>query len=166
MLHTYYSMPAGGRDVPIFHIHGEARKPDSVILGHYYYGNLLFRYDDYLTRRAPGGLYRVGKDGMTVMSWLDYFILGDVYCLGFGFDTAEIDLWWLLCRKKRERAPHGALYFIEPDRKGSETKHGLLRAYHAQSVSLGVSDPDNDGYKAFYEKAVAEIGRRMAEERP
>ena len=99
-------------------------------------------------------------------SWIFDFFTEDMYILGLNLDACEIDLWWLLCRKKRERAPHGALYFIEPDRKGSETKHGLLRAYHAQSVSLGVSDPDNDGYKAFYEKAVAEIGRRMAEERP
>ena len=162
MLHTYYAMPAGDRAVPIFHIHGEARKPDSVILGHYYYGNLLFCYDDYLTRRAPGGKYSVGRGGLTVHSWLDYFILGDVYALGFGFDTAEMDLWWLLCRKKRERAAHGDLYFIEPDRKAAETKHALLRAYDARCVTLGVSDPDNDGYKLFYEKAVGEIGRRLA----
>lgn len=165
MLHTYYDLPApGGRRVPLFHIHGEARKPDSVILGHYYYGNLLFSYDDYLTRRAPGGQYRVGKGGLTVHSWLDYFILGDVYCLGFGFDTAEMDLWWLLCRKKRERADHGELYFIEPDRKSVDTKHALLRAYDAQCVTLGMADLDNDGYKAFYERAVAEIGRRVTEE--
>ena len=86
----------------IFHIHGEALKPDSVILGHYFYGTLLFSYDNYLTRRAPQQCYRM--EGGHLLSWLDYFILGDVYTLGFGFDTAEIDLWWLLCRKKRERA--------------------------------------------------------------
>ena len=165
MLHTYYSLPTPTGPTPVFHIHGEARKPDTVILGHYYYGNLLFRYDDYLTRRAPVGQYRVGKDGLTVQSWLDYFILGDVYVLGFGFDTAEIDLWWLLCRKKRERAGHGALYFIEPDKKGAETKHGLLRAYHAQSVTLGMADLNNEDYKQFYEKAVEEIGCRLAEGR-
>ena len=164
MLHTYYELPTPTGPTPVFHIHGEARKPDTVILGHYYYGNLLFRYDDYLTRRAPGGLYRMGKEGMTALSWLDYFILGDVYCLGFGFDTAEMDLWWLLCRKKRERAAHGALYFIEPDRKSAETKHALLRAYDAQCVTMGMADLDNDGYKRFYEKAVAEIGRRLEQE--
>ena len=166
MLHTYYALPAPNGPIPVFHIHGEARKPDSVILGHYYYGNLLFCYDDYLTRRAPGGMYRVGLGGLTVHSWLDYFILGDVYVLGFGFDTSEMDLWWLLCRKKRERAAHGGLYFIEPDRKSAETKHALLRAYNAQCVSLGVSDPDNEGYRRFYEKAVAEIGRRLEQETP
>ncbi len=161
MLHTYYALPTARGEVPVFHVHGEARKPDSVILGHYFYGNLLFRYDDYLTRRAPDGKFRMGPDGLTVDSWLDYFILGDVYCLGFGFDTSEIDLWWLLCRKKRERAHHGELYFIEPDRKTAETKHALLRAYRAKCVTLGMSDLDNEGYRLFYEKAVAEIGKRV-----
>lgn len=163
MLHSYYAIPTPRGEVPLFHVHGEARKPESVILGHYYYGNLLFRYDDYLTRRAPGNQYKIGKDGLTVDSWLDYFILGDVYVLGFGFDTAEIDLWWLLCRKKRERASHGALYFIEPDRKSAETKHALLQAYNVQYDSLGVSEPDAAGYQQFYEKAVAEIGCRLGE---
>ena len=163
MLHTYYELPTPRGCVPLFHVHGEARKPDSVILGHYYYGNLLFRYDDYLTRRAPDRQFPTGRGGrgMPVLSWLDYFILGDVYSLGFGFDTAEMDLWWLLCRKKRERAAHGELYFLEPERQNAETKHALLRAYDARCVSFGMADLDNNGYKLFYERAVEELGRRL-----
>jgi hypothetical protein len=166
MLSTYYDLPVedGRRRVPLFHIHGEARKPDSVILGHYFYGTLLFSYDDYLTRYAPKRQYRVGRDprGMEAMSWLDYFILGDVYSLGFGFDTAEMDLWWLLCRKKRERAAHGEVYVFEPSRRTHETKRGLLRAYDAQCIDLGYAELDNDGYREFYQVAVEEIGRRVS----
>ncbi|MBQ9933337.1 MAG: hypothetical protein IJO69_05825 [Ruminiclostridium sp.] len=157
MLHTYYDLPLGERTVPLFHIHGEARKPNSVILGHYYYGSLLFRYDQYLTRRAPGEKYRTGKhpEGLPVLSWLDYFILGDVYCLGFGFDPSEMDMWWLLCRKKYEQAAHGSLYFLEPDRRSAETKIALLKAYHARHVSFGVREPKTtEDYRGFYETAV------------
>ena len=77
--------------------------PNTVILGHYYYGNLLFCCDEYLTHRAPEQRYPLwpGHEELEALSWLDYFILGDVYSLGFGFDTSEMDLWWLLCRKKR-----------------------------------------------------------------
>ncbi|MCF0123983.1 MAG: hypothetical protein HUJ67_07700 [Ruminiclostridium sp.] len=164
MLHTYYSMPTDRGEVPLFHVHGEARKPESVILGHYFYGNLLFRYDDYLTRQAPNCRYpaeEAGK-GRPVMSWLDYFILGDVYSLGFGFDTAEMDLWWLLCRKKRELAPHGDLFFFEPDRKATITKIALLQAYNARQLSLGFRELDPEGYRDFYETAVETIGRMVA----
>ena len=163
MLHTYYNLPVGERTLPLFHIHGEARLPDTVILGHYYYGNLLFCCDEYLTRRAPACRYPlwVGGGEMEALSWLDYFILGDVYSLGFGFDTSEIDLWWLLCRKKRERADHGKLYFFEPERKSALTKKALLEAYQAKCVTLGVSEPEGKDYRNFYEMAVREIGRRV-----
>ena len=163
MLHTYYSLPTPRGEVPLFHIHGEARKPDSVILGHYFYGNLLFCYDNYLTRRAPGCQYPTGSHpkGLPVMSWLDYFILGDVYCLGFGYDTAEMDLWWLLCRKKREAATHGDLYFLEPARRSAVTKIALLQAYNAKHLSLGMGEFRDADYRTFYEKAVQEIGRRL-----
>ena len=165
MLHTYYEFPMGERRLPLFHIHGEAQKPDSVILGHYYYGNLLFCYDDYLTQRAPKRRYRLPKGAMPVLSWLDYFILGDVYALGFGYDTAEMDLWWLLCRKKRELAPHGDLFFLEPARRSAETKQALLQAYQAKCLTLGMEELDNEGYRLFYERAVEEIGRRLGESR-
>ncbi|MDD7288826.1 MAG: hypothetical protein PUH00_03795 [Clostridiales bacterium] len=167
MLHTYYELPTGRGTVPLFHVHGEARKPDSVILGHYFYGNLLFCYDDYLTHRAPERHYRMGRhpQGMPVLSWLDYFILGDVYSLGFGFDTSEMDLWWLLCRKKRELAAHGELYFIEPARRSSETKIAMLRAYNARHLSLGMGELEGPEYQRFYEKAIQEIGRMVHERR-
>lgn len=161
MLHTYYDLPLKHGSTPLFHIHGEASKPDSVILGHYFYGTLLFSYDNYLTRRAPGQFYRLERGKAELLSWLDYFILGDVYTLGFGFDTAEIDLWWLLCRKKRERASHGELYFFEPERKIYETKRGLLEAYNVCCESLGTAEPDDEGYRLFYEQAIREIGRRL-----
>lgn len=167
MLHTYYALPTERGEVPLFHVHGEARKPDSVILGHYFYGNLLFCYDDYLTRCAPNCCYRIGKDprGMPVLSWLDYFILGDVYSLGFGFDTSEMDLWWLLCRKKRENAAHGDLYFIEPSRWLGETKIALLRAYDAKHISFGIREPAGADYRTFYEKAIQEMDRMFKEGR-
>lgn len=164
MLSTYYDLPAGnGRTVPLFHVHGEALKPDTVILGHYFYGNLLFRYDDYLTRYAPGQSYRDRMDdnGMEVLSWLDYFILGDVYSLGFGFDVSEMDLWWLLCRKKRERASHGSVLFFEPDRSTTETKNALLTTYGVERITLGARDLKSSEYQGFYERAVDEIVRRM-----
>lgn len=166
MLHTYYDLPLERGQVPLFHVHGEARVPNTVILGHYYYGKLLFSCDEYLTHRAPEQRYPLwpGQEEIRALSWLDYFILGDVYSLGFGFDTSEMDLWWLLCRKKRERAPHGGIWVFEPHRRSTETKRALLEAYQAHCVSLGVVDPKGQDYQGFYEAAVEEITRRLTED--
>ena len=68
-----------------------------------------------------------------------------------------------MCRKKRERAPHGDLWFFEPERKSAETKRALLEAYNAKCVSLGVKEPAAEDYRTFYEMAVREITRRMKE---
>ena len=41
LLSTYNQFTYAGISNKVWHIHGEARKTDSMVLGHYYYGNLL-----------------------------------------------------------------------------------------------------------------------------
>ena len=52
LLHTYNEVEYNGKTNNIWHIHGEARKPDSMIIGHYYYANLLYRYRSLLNNTA------------------------------------------------------------------------------------------------------------------
>ncbi|MBR1433065.1 AbiH family protein [Ruminococcus sp.] len=99
-LHTYNSVLYGGKERRIWHIHGEARKPDSMILGHYYYGNLTAKIKNESDRLDDA--YR--REGYKCKSWMDLFILGDVYIIGTALDVSEIDLWWLINRKARETA--------------------------------------------------------------
>ena len=80
LLHTYNSVTYNGVTNQIWHIHGEARKPDSMIIGHYYYGNILFKYKELLDKRRSK--YKYSQDHgeeFPIKSWLDAFILGDVY---------------------------------------------------------------------------------------
>ena len=39
---------------------------------------------------------------MECQGWLDYFLMGDVHAVGFGFDLSEFDIWWAIERKSRE----------------------------------------------------------------
>ena len=108
MLHSYYAFNSGDHENKIWHIHGEARKPDSIIIGHYYYGKLLGKIFSLLENRNNKQYKRqVEKKPPIIDSWVDSFIMGDVYVFGFGFDLSEMDLWWLLSRKKNEKAAHG-----------------------------------------------------------
>lgn len=97
-MHTYYRFEHQGRYQNLWHIHGEARKPKSIVLGHDYYGRLLGKYREYLYKQT---YFRNDtlEHGVEVDSWIDLFMLGDVHVLGFGFDYSEIDLWWLLSAK-------------------------------------------------------------------
>lgn len=60
-------------------------------------------------------------------------------------------------------APHGDLWFFEPERQSAETKRALLEAYHAKCVSLGSGSRGGD-YGPFMKRAIQEIGRRLTEE--
>jgi hypothetical protein len=165
MLHTYNSVQFNGKENKIWHIHGEARKPQSIILGHYYYGTLLGRYQQELEKRG-NQQYQREKEGQPpiIGSWLDAFVMGDVYVLGFGFDFAEMDLWWLLNRKKRENAAHGDLYFYESNEAENAAKFSLLQAYGAKIESCGYSAKPAD-YKDFYDKAIADIRDKVCANR-
>lgn len=102
-------------------------------------------------------------------SWIDSFILGDVYVLGFGFDFSEIDLWWILNRKMREKAEKGKVYFYEMASEADYAKVELLRLFGAIPIDFGMKSPKgNDSdcsecYKSFYTKALADIERKIRE---
>lgn len=160
LLHTYNEVKCGEKRSRVWHIHGESRKPESIILGHYSYGNLLKKYQTFFDDRKDKQS-RNEKNGLPpiVDSWLDAFVMGDVYVLGFGFDFSEYDLWWLLNRKKREKASHGRVYFYEPT-KGNEIKHMLLETYGVQIECLGYRQ-DKPDYIAFYQDAITDIRKHI-----
>ena len=164
LLHTYMKVPNRNGYCPVWHIHGEARKPDSMILGHYYYGNQLCGIKKLLSGRADS--YRArqseGKDA-EIKSWIDAFILGNVYVLGFGMDVSELDIWWLLNRKKREKAEHGGVFFYEPYDKKQFGKYQLLRQLQGKHSDLGWNKAGmkKEDYKAFYDDAIADIEERI-----
>ena len=105
LLHSYNEISFENNQHKVWHIHGEARKPQSIVLGHYYYGELLNRMIEDITQRKNRQQERQKAGEQMIMeSWLDAFIMGDVYVLGFGCDFSEMDLWWLINRKKREKS--------------------------------------------------------------
>lgn len=100
-LHQYYECGTTECRQRIWHIHGDLTQPDSMILGHYYYGNAISRLHDYMQRFHER--WRVAYRQSRVfrpLSWMDYFMLGDVSIVGLGMDFSESDLWWLVSAKK------------------------------------------------------------------
>ena len=135
LLHTYQSVEFEGVPNRIWHIHGEARKPSSIVIGHYIYVNLVSKWREKLKERADK--YKTWDHEKESACWLDSFVLGNVYVLGLGMDFSELDLWWLLNRKKREKAEHGKVIFYDPEKPGDEAKYALLRAYGVEIRHLG-----------------------------
>ena len=137
-----------------------------MILGHYYYANNLAK----MRALLQGSSKKYATKSKTKTSefdcWLDSFILGDVYVLGFGFDLSELDLWWLLNRKKLERADHGKVYFYEPRSATFDEKLELLRLMDVEILDCGFDKDDDDlrDYKPFYNAAIQDIQERIAKD--
>ena len=181
LLSTYNEVKYGEVTNKIWHIHGEARKHNSIVLGHLYYGNLVTKIKNYVDRNG----YRytqASKNGekIKIKSWVDAFIMGDVYVLGSRFNLSEIDLWWLIARKKREKARHGKIYFYEPEEISGDTDERLemLKIYTNDKVeTMKVKIPPRDDnnkqiceerdkkFKDFYIKAIEDIANKVIKKR-
>lgn len=145
---------ADGRVVPVFHIHGEKARKGSLVLSYYSYAASVSRLFEYNKRR--GNIYQEKQDSSEELichSWLDYYLLGNVYAVGFGFDTSEFDIWWATERKAREKAKHGPLIIFLTENTDKLTSQKVL--YEAMAVKWESyrTDPDYaSGYRKIYER--------------
>lgn len=143
----------------IWHIHGDIYAPNSIIMGSYYYGGLVSKIHQYLKSFMQGYKYckSHGID-YAPKSWVDYFLISNVYILGFGMSFSETDIWYLIGAKKRY-FPENKTYFYIPREEISKNKEiiVLLRAYGVEIVS---DYSTSHSFENYYRSAVADIKSR------
>lgn len=148
----------------IWHIHGAAKNPSSMVIGHPYYGDLISKYDDYLKSVGNGYVLNPDLDN----SWIDSFIMGEVYTLGLSLDPSEMDLWWLIDRKRRaklkngEKMKYGGVHYYAPKWEHEENieKYELMKWYDVDKVEIGNKGDKSWGdkdYKRYYEEVLKSI---------
>ena len=146
-------------DKSIWHIHGDISKPSTMIIGHYYYGKLLKQIEERAASCVRSyNIANAKKDAFTPQSWVDYFLLGDVYVLGFGMSLAEQDLWWLLSFKEKHFADT-KVFFFEAEKTINKDVKKLLCAYGVEPVTD--TPLQGDDYLRYYHIALAEMKDMM-----
>lgn len=167
MLQTFNQVNYEGKDIDIWHIHGEARKPDSMIIGSDYYSRLTSRVINIAFSQDYDA--KDGKDinKVTIKNWVEAMLLGDIYVLGFGYDYSEQDLWWLLNRKANEtKLLKGKTYYYEPNSSDDiKIKKSLLKVFGVITEGLDMGYTIDFDYKGFYKAAIDDIASKMKEER-
>ncbi len=152
-----------GSRLPVFHMHGEYLRKQSLVLSYYSYANSVSNLIALNRYRANSytECQEAGKP-MECRGWLDYFLMGDVYAVGFGFDLSEFDVWWAIERKAREHARHGTLhaYMIEPEEK--QLPQAVL--FQSMQVDLKRLTPDH-GYPAAYEEVLKSCRASLSSEK-
>lgn len=149
-----------GRTVPVFHIHGERMRKHSLVLSYYSYANAVSRLITLNKKRGNDYQERQeAYESIRVLSWLDYFLLGDVYAVGFGFDPSEFDVWWAIERKTREKANHGMLHAIMTEETIEDKPQKVL--FESMKVDLRHEPPAGE-YPAAYEKILIHLQKEVA----
>lgn len=154
-LYEYMDIENDEIDIPVWHIHGEAAKPDTMIIGHYYYGNMICNIKKHIADNIKRYKYAVKEQKFyQPKSWVDYFLYSDVYIVGQGMDMSEMDLWWLVNSKKRNGK--GKVYYFEPNISFEKKK--LAEAYEVEVINLEVNE---NNYREYYRNVAKFISNEM-----
>lgn len=168
-LHRYSRVDRGGDYRDIWHIHGEVDMPSQIIMGHYYYGKMEYQMQSYI----PGLLRRyryAEKTGGLVRprSWIDYYLMGDVYIAGFGLDLSEADIWYLACCKNRHFPGSRTVYYTPVSASGrkdlKDEEKAMMEAYGIEVREREIADGGEDRFALYYSAVLDEIAGIFSEE--
>ena len=131
-----------GNNPSLWHIHGTVMRKDSMIMGPLYYGKLLSEVID-RAHNVKKVCMAAKRKGFTYrpLSWIDYFLIGDVYITSFSLDYSETDIWWLLSYK-RLAFPETKVFFYEP--RITPDKQLLLNCYDVEMPGVFFDDAEGD----------------------
>ena len=118
----------------IWHVHGDIAKPDTMLMGHYYYAKHLKAVQECVAKTVRR--YKICKEKgeeFRAFSWVDQFLTGDLYILGLGMYLCESDLWYLLCCKKRN-FPDTNVFFYDRECRDKMIST-MLKAYGANIIN-------------------------------
>ena len=173
-LHRYRELHDGRR---VWHIHGEANQPASIMLGFEHYVKSTARLEKYLIQNNL-----VSRSGTKTTepvdtqeqdkSWVDHFLTSTVHVVGLGLSTDESMLWHLLfARHQRQLAAEQRgepkpppIHFYDP--KIGKRNVGV-RAHWKLLESAGVTvhplyiGKGKRKYINFYKSALREIKRAI-----
>ena len=143
-----------------YHIHGEANRPLSLCLGYEHYAGYLAELRKYLKSNLPIN-QKIGQNSSRDQSsWVNLFFTHDIYIVGLGLDTCEIDLWWLLTYRAylyysndsglKNKMINKIKYFST---KKDEHKLNLLENLHVETETVEIL---GNNYENAY-KTIAQI---------
>jgi hypothetical protein len=157
-------------------IHGEIRKPATIMLGLDHYCGSIGKIDSYIK-----GWYRYTIDGapieepsiedkfkkksFTNSSWIELFFTSNIHIIGFSLDYSEIDLWWIINKRARlkrnknleKEIKNKIIYYCNSI---DEQKKGLLESL---DIEVQVDELQNTETKYFdyYKNLIRQFNRKL-----
>ena len=142
-------------------IHGNVDSPASIMLGFDQYCGALSKIESYVKGeyempnigRLPSMIFRLKKGIEDLYSWIDLFFVSDIHIIGLGLKYEELDLWWMLNRRRRIKRKEDGLVknriIYYPVVQVSDGKRQLLNSFDVEICDLDnySEEPDLSSYK-------------------
>lgn len=95
--------------IKIFPIHGDIDAPKSITIDYNHYCGTVAKIDSYLKgsyvwekgMKIDSIEKRIQNNDKQIYSWIDHFFFSDIHIMGFSLEWVEIELWWLLDKRRR-----------------------------------------------------------------
>lgn len=156
LLHTFNQFK---NSPPIWHIHGEKRRKSSIILTHDEYARLVCELIE--ENKINRNKYVDFENEVKYKSWLDYFLMSNLYIVGFGMDFSEFDIWWMLNRRKRENQRKGEITYFKTIYDDSRIINALCRLdVNIQEFNIKAYDRTTY-YIEFYKRVTDYINNKL-----
>ena len=103
----------------------------------------------------------------SINSWIDLFFVAPIYMIGIGLSFDEIDIWWILNKRKRLfnqgqllLLPKNDIYYYDLDEQENENKKKILERFDVNVINE-IGNWDNIGsndidirYHRLYQQAL------------
>lgn len=123
-----------------------------MVLSYYSYADAVYHLIE-INKKRKNEYEEHQEAGSPIIceSWLDYFLMGEVYTFGFSFDLSEFDIWWATERKSREHAINGKVHAYMFSEKQESKKPTMFRAMGVDERFVSVS---NNQFEKAYRTAI------------
>lgn len=160
----------------VWQIHGEIRKPATIMLGLDHYCGAIGKIDNYIK-----GHYKYKKDKTTIVeksieekyknksfnnsSWVELFFTSNVHIFGFSLDYAEIDLWWIINKRARMKKSNLSTFVSNEinfycDDKIDEQKKGILKMMNVNVNIIKMTDSKTK-YPDYYKNLIKTLKKKL-----
>ena len=169
-LYSYSSPEAGASSLysqnNVWHIHGDVRRLNSIILGYDHYCKEISQIRSYLpqciSQFIRSGWRKIVKQNFDEAewqsrSWIDLFFTENIYILGLALGFTEIDLWWLIdlwAHCKKQHLVHNEIFYLDAIRNtASSCKPPFVKVLNDYGIQ----------YKSFVEKEFKDAYNRCVD---
>lgn len=163
----------------IWHIHGELNWKKSICLGYERYGANIQKVRNFILQgvtlnekkenelKIDSLKRRLESNNFESRSWVDYFFMSDISIVGLGLDYHEMDLWWLLDYRVREKSKGikritNEIKYYCTDIEHQDDRMRVLKSLGVNTIPIQI-EKQADGklnYYKFYEDVLLDIQKR------